>query len=181
MAALLWGAWGTEWALEEKVSFDGAAKTITVHDNVTTLNIRSEVYSAWVRWFQREPWSLPAMRFSGADPVPGGETGLTFFTINGWKLVIDFNKVAVSGVLYSEDYDTSYWSSAGLPLYPATVSALVNSAVSYQNVVTGVALSAVEVRQAVWDAPTSSLSTVGSIGEFITKKLLTVAKFIGLK
>ncbi len=139
MAALVWGAWGEEWALEEKVSFNGVTKRITVNEGVTEIDIRTDVYSAWVRWVVREANSrfLQAMRYSGGDPVPGGETGVTFFLMNGWKLVYDPNKVAVSGVLYSEDYGTAYWSAQDLPIYPATVSALVNSAVSYQNVVTG--------------------------------------------
>jgi hypothetical protein len=60
------------------------------------------------------------------------------FLINGWKLCYNPNNVAVAGVLFSEDYDTAYWSEdATDPIYPATVSSLVNSAVSYQNVVTG--------------------------------------------
>jgi hypothetical protein len=77
------------------------------------------------------------MRFSGADPIPGGESGVTFFTINGWKLIYDANKVAINGVLFSEDYPTAYWTVDNQPIYPAVVSSLVNSAVSYQNVVTG--------------------------------------------
>lgn len=159
MAALIWGAWGEQWALAEKVSLDGTAKTITVHSDVTALDIRGDVYSAWVRWTEREPWATQAMRFSGADVIPGGETGLTFFLINGWKLIYDPNAVAMSGVLYSEDYATPYWSAIGAPIYPATVSALVNSAVSYQNVVTGTALTPSETADAVWTAAARSLTS----------------------
>jgi hypothetical protein len=150
MAALIWAAWGDEWALEEKVSFNGVTKQITVNSGVTALDIRADVYSAWVRWTQREPWSVHAMRFSGADVIPGGETGVTFFLINGWKLIYDPSLVAASGVLYSDDYATPYWSTAGAAIYPATVSALVNSAVSYQNVVTGTAATPTEIADAVW-------------------------------
>jgi hypothetical protein len=162
MSALLWDAWGVEWELEEKVSFNGSDKTITVNEGVVSLSIRDDVYNAWVRWTERESWALRAMRFSGADPIPGGETGVTFFLINGWKLVYDPNTVAVSGVLYSEDYATAYWSFSGAPIYPATVASLVNSAVSYQNVVTGDLSS---VPAAVW----------------ADNKALTVGKFLGLK
>lgn len=38
-----------------------------------------------------------------------------------------------------------------------------------------------EVRDAVWNTPISSLTVAGSLGEFLVKKVLTVAKFIGLK
>jgi hypothetical protein len=185
MSITLWGAWQSQWLSNSKVDFDGLNKLIIVHPEVTSLDIRSEVYSSWINWMaysgDNQKWPF-AMRYSGMDALPGGgESGGVFFTTNGWKLVIDFNKVAVTGVLFSQDYATAYWSASGQPLFPATVSALVNNAVSYQNVVTGVALNAQEIRQAVWDAPVTGLSTTGSIGEFISKKLLTLAKFIGLK
>ena len=176
MAIALWGAWAEEWALEEKVSFNGTAKTITVLDGVTTLSIRDDVYNAWVRWAEREPWASLAMRFSGADPIPGGETGVTFFTINGWKLIYDPNTVAVSGVLYSEDYATAYWSFSGAPIYPATVSALVNSAVSYTNVVTGTALTAEQTADAVWSAATRTLTSLGMTPEQIAAAILAAAQ-----
>ncbi len=160
MAALIWGAWGEQWALEEKVSFDGVTKRITVHSGVTALDIRADVYSAWARWVAREANArfLQAMRASGGDPIPGGETGLVFFLMNGWKLVYDPNVVAISGVLYSEDYGTAFWSAQDLPIYPATVSALVNSAVSVQNVVTGTALTAEQTASAVWQAAQRTLT-----------------------
>tara|TARA_R110000772_G_scaffold8737_2_gene28940 strand:- start:14467 stop:15084 length:618 start_codon:yes stop_codon:yes gene_type:complete len=137
--------WQTEWLLYEKVEFDGINNVIIVHPDVTVLDIRTDVYSAWVRWVQRAPNFLPAMRASGADIIPNGETGLTFFMTNGWKLIYNPSVVAVSGVLYSDNYDTPYWSAEGNPIYPATVSALVNSAVTTQNVVTGTALTASEM------------------------------------
>lgn len=158
--SLAWVAFGEEWALAEKVSFNGATKRITVNAGVTTLSIRDDVYSAWVRWIERDDNArfLSAMRYSGGDPIPGGETGVTFFLTNGWKLEYDANVVAITGVLYSENYATPYWSAADQPIYPATVSALVNSAVSYQNVVTGTALTPEQTAAAVWGAAQRSLT-----------------------
>ena len=161
MSALTWGSWGEEWGLQERVSFNGVTKRITVNGGVTSIDIRADVYSAWVRWVAREANArfLQAMRVSGADPIPGGETGATFFTVNGWKFCYDPNVVAVSGVLYSEDYGTAFWSlDAASPIYPATVSSLVNSAVSYQNVVTGTALTPEQTAAAVWDAAARTLT-----------------------
>lgn len=167
MAALVWGAWGEEWAASEKVSFNGVTKQITVNSDVTALDIGPDVYSAWVRWTARERGFLPAMRYSGYDAIPGGRTGATFFIINGWKLVYDPNTVAASGVLYSEDYATAYWSATGDPIYPATVSSLVNSSVSYTNVVTGTALTPEETAAAVWGATTRTLTSLGMTPEQI--------------
>lgn len=138
--SLLWINWSDQWLLESKVTFDGFNKLIIVNPEVADLNIRTDVYSAWVRWLgislENSKW-LPAIRYSGMDPIPGGETGGTFFLFNNWKLIIDLNHVKISGVLYSEDFPTAYWSSSGLPMYPATVSALVNSSIVTQNIVTG--------------------------------------------
>jgi len=151
MAALIWGSWGYEWALAEKVSFNGVTKQIVVNSGVTTLDIAADVYSAWVRWTARPDSRrfFAAMRYSGYDAIPGGRTGATFFMTNGWKLVYDPNTVAVNGVLYSENYDTASWGSNGLPIYPAKVAALVNNSVSYQNVITGVASTPAEISAAV--------------------------------
>lgn len=151
MSALIWASWGDEWSLDERVSFNGFTKQIRVLSNVTEVDIRRDVYSAWVRWVEREPWCALAMRYSGADPIPNGETGATFFLQDGWKMVYDPTTVAVTGVLYSADYDTAYWSASGQPLYPATVAALVNSAVTTQNVVSGVALTEEQTAMAVWN------------------------------
>lgn len=182
MITTSWGMWNTQWSGNSKVEFDGQNKYIIVHPNVSTLDIRSEVYTSWVKWVSfpgvdNKKW-LPAMRYSGLDPIPGGESGGIFFLINGWKIIIDFNKVAVNGVLYSEDFNTAYWSSVGAPLFPATVSAIVNSAITYQNIITGDLSS---VPGAVWGYVPPSNPTSGSMADIIRNKLLTLAKFIGLK
>lgn len=158
--SLAWIAFGEEWSLAEKVSFNGVTKRITVNAGVTTLDIREDVYSAWVRWLELDDNARfrLAMRVSGFDPIPGGFTGATYFMINNWKLEYDPNVVAVAGVLYSDDYATPYWSAADQPIYPATVSSLVNSAVVTQNVVTG------------------DISTV-----WTDPRALTVPKFVALK
>jgi hypothetical protein len=157
---IIWAAHGAEWALAEKVSFNGVTKRITVNAGVTALDIREDVYSAWIRWIEREDNARfrVAMRVSGFDPIPGGFTGATYFMTNGWKLEYDPNIVAISGVLYSDDYATPYWSTTDQPIYPAVVSSLVNSAVVTQNVVTGTALTAEQTASAVWGAAVRTLT-----------------------
>jgi len=185
MSLLLWQTFAEQWALEEKVSFDGVARRIVVHEGVTTLDIRQDVYSAWVRWTEREDNARfrLAMRFSGADPIPGGETGITFFLTNNWKMEYDPNIVAVSGVLYSDNYATPYWSVLDKPIYPATVAALVNSAVTTQNIVTGDLSS---VPAAVWAYVARTLTsnlTAEEVAAAVASnpKTLTVPKFLALK
>lgn len=126
MALNLWISHGEEWLDADKVSFNGVTKIIQVNAGVTSLDIQTEVYSAWIRWFERieNTQFLPAMRFTGLDPIPGGQTGGTFFTINGWKVVYDPRLVAISGILYSDDYSTPYYFTDGSPVFPATVSGI---------------------------------------------------------
>lgn len=137
MSLSLWTAFGETWLDDDKVSFNGITRRIRVNDGVALLDIQADVYSAWVRWSERNSNGryLPAMRFTGLDPIPGGQTGATFFLINNWKLEYDPNVVALSGILYSDDYATPYWSENDSPIYPATVSAISLSASGVQAVV----------------------------------------------
>lgn len=138
MALPLWISYGEEWLADEKVNFNGVTKEITVNEGVTALDIRQDVYSAWVRWTERydNERYLFAMRFTGLDTIPGGQTGDTYFLINGWKLLYDPRVVAITGVLYSDDYATPYYFvEDGSAVFPATVSALVNTVTNTQNVI----------------------------------------------
>ena len=131
MSVYAWESWATEWELQEKVSFNGFEKQITVNSGVATLDIMADVYSAWVRWTAREPRFLPAIRYTGFDVIPGGRSGASFFLYNGWKLVLNLRTTKVLGVLFSDNYPTAYYDNETLePLYPAEVSSVVNTVYS---------------------------------------------------
>jgi hypothetical protein len=206
---MLWQYWGEEWALNERVSFNGDTRSIYIHEGVTALDIRTHVYSAWVRWRARgnDHYTL-AMRRTGFDPIPGGVTGDTYFLINEWKLYADLYDVKISGVLYSDDYDTAYYDTVtGRAVYPAEVSSVVNTVFS-TTVAPGP--TAVQIREemdansfklaqikaivesmdiptpaqnadAVWSAPVSTMTDKITIGGYIKKALLTIPAFLGLK
>lgn len=121
-----------------KVTFDPLLKTITVNPGVTSLDIKVDVYSDSKEWLRAGNINYqPPVRAVGGDAIPGGATGATFFLINEWKLVIDLTETRVNGVLFSDDFETAFFNSLLVPLYPATVSSLVNQAITTQNVVTG--------------------------------------------
>jgi hypothetical protein len=166
----IWAAWAPDWLLNSKVDFDGINKIIYVHPEITSLDIRSEVYSAWIDWVVLRDHAkyLPAIRYTGYDPIGGGAfTGDSYFLINGWKLSVDLAKVRVTGVLFSDNYDTAYYTPGLVAQYPATVAALVNTVtVSVPSSV--VTPTAIENAEAVWS-------------HIFVNKLLTVAKFLGLK
>lgn len=118
------------WTLYHKVTFDGANKIIYVNDNVTTLDIRNDVYSDWKEWsisFQDNATFQPAIRGIGGDPTVAGEkAGDIYFLINDWKLYIDLTKVKVTGTLFSDNFDTAYYDYAGKAQFPAQVSSVVS-------------------------------------------------------
>lgn len=181
MAITTWSAWSPDWLLNSKVDFDGINKVIYVHPEVTELDIRSEVYSAWIDWvvLRDNIKFLPAIRYTGYDPIGGSSfTGDIYFLINGWKLAIDLAKVRVTGALFSDNYATPYYTPDLVAQYAVSVSALVNT----------VTLPAAAAD--VWSHPqrtiTTSIPTTAETAEAVwahsfTRKLLTIAKFIGLK
>jgi hypothetical protein len=130
MIAEIWASWGADWTLNDKVSFDGVNKIIYVHTDVTEFNIRTDLYTSWVDWVALYDHTkfLPAIRVTGLDPIGGGVyTGDVYFLTNGWKLSINLQAAKVTGVLFSDDYDTAYYTLDLAPQYPATVSSLVTT------------------------------------------------------
>lgn len=180
-AALDWFQYVNEWELREKVDFDGINRLIRVYPGVTQLNLRSELYSAWIRWLplQNNAAFLPAMRYSGFDPIPGGETGGVFFLINNWKLILSIEDTAINGVLYSEDYPSPYFSSDTMnPVFPAQASSYVSSVVITQNVITA---TKEEIAQLTADLSANTTAIAAANATWNHQKALTVPKFIGLK
>ena len=183
MLALGFGHWA-EWALEEKIVFDGVNKLMVVYDHVTTLDIQEDVWSAWVRWRGMDNRGYDrfedAMDFSGYDEIPDGRggttrTGLTYFLTNGWRLVINLSQVAVFGVLFSRDFETAYYTDELVGQKPATVSSLVNSAVVTTNVVTGdlsTVPTAAETAAAVWSEAVRTLTENTGLSAEESAKLL---------
>lgn len=128
----MYGFWDY-WLAAGKVTFDGINKTISVNFEVTALDIRADVYSAWVNWaaLQDNTLFLQAIRYTGLDPMGGGVyTGDTYFLKNGWKLLVDLTKVKITGALLSDDFDTAYYAYDLTPQYPVTVSSLVTTVVT---------------------------------------------------
>jgi len=84
------------WGLYNKVIFDGPNKLIYIVDEITEIDVKRDIYSAWKEWVLVGKETLahvnskfpPALRGAGGDPLGGG-TFLDgyFFLINGWKLV----------------------------------------------------------------------------------------------
>lgn len=110
------------------ITFDRYGKHLYISEDVASIDL-TEVYTATKDWLVQDDntRNLPPIRYSGYDPIPGGYTGATFFMMNGWKLVYNTNTTAITGVLFSDDYDTGYWDYNDLPIFPIIVAATVNT------------------------------------------------------
>ena len=99
------------WGLFNKVTFDGPNKLIYIVDEVTEIDVKRDIYSAWKEWVlvggHVNAKYLAAIRGTGGDPLGGG-TFLDgyFFLINGWKLVPPKDNLTadinITGNLYDE-------------------------------------------------------------------------------
>jgi hypothetical protein len=77
------------WVLSHSVTFDGANKLILINKDVTSLNVKVELYSDWKEWIElRDHLKFEAsMRSVGGDPTVGSDRlGSSFFLINGWRI-----------------------------------------------------------------------------------------------
>ena len=77
------------WELYHKVTFDGVNKLILVNPGVTTLDVKTDLYSDWKEWVRNEDYLkfLPPFSTVGGEPIVGGQSlDVTYFLINGWKI-----------------------------------------------------------------------------------------------
>lgn len=162
-------AYGTQ-----KVVFDGPNRLIIVDENVTELDIREDVYEAWKEWVRNPDLQnaeyLAAIRGVGGDPISGTTdqfVGDLYFLINNWRLVYDPRRVSVTGVLFSDDFNTAFYFDEPFkydtpefldPIFPAKVSSIVNT---YE--VAGAA-DASAIAAQVWSTVSSQYNEAGTMG-----------------
>jgi hypothetical protein len=107
---LIWAAYGEQWAVNHKVTFDGVNRKIIVSPYVDSIDVKANIYSDWKEWVRLYDNSkfLPAIRTIGGDPVGGGLfAGDIYFLINGWKVEVASN-LTVNGILYDDSGGSPY-------------------------------------------------------------------------
>jgi hypothetical protein len=161
-----------------------------VNEGVTELDIQKDVYSDWKEWTSSIPdnaaW-LPAIRSTGGDPtVDGQKAGDIYFLINNWKLYIDLTKVKVTGVLFSDNFDSAYYDNNGTIQFPAQVASLVSGinsgssngsgasaadvwSYSTRTLTTAAGPTASEIADAVWDENAASHDIAGTFGHILNE------------
>lgn len=179
MALAMWAGFGNQWNLDHLVDFDGAAKRIRIAPGVGQLDVKTNLYSAWKEWMQLYDNSkyLPAFRTIGGDPLGGDQyAGDLYFLMNGWQIEVN-HPVQITGVLYHDDGISPYVISGGGGV-TATVAALVQNT-GFSGTINNIVQPNILPKD-VWDYLLAEADTPGSVGERLSK-LLTVAKFLGLK
>lgn len=162
------------WTLKHKVTIDGSARTITVNPDVTTINIQTDIFSDWKEWARLHDHLkfTRAIRSIGGDATTGiQKAGDIYFMMNNWRVVIDLSKTSVTGVIFSDDYDTPFVSFDGKPVNQSLVSSLVTSVTTTENVVTN-APTAEEISAAVWVEAIRSLTVNTGLTTEESTKLL---------
>lgn len=146
-------------------TFDGPNKLIILSLGTTDVDMR-DLYSRYKEWVLvgDNAKYLLALSYIGADPVPGGQLGTTFFLENGWKIrpFEGDHTLVISGNLYSRDGSDTVINTIGS--YNVRVISVISTLV--ETVVTGGGggLTAPQVRDAVWNA-NLSVYGAGTAGE----------------
>lgn len=101
--------------MPNKCEFDGIQKTITPLSQYSSIDVKTDIYSAWKSWvLDANNMSFPAaIRVIGGDQIgPGLFAGDTYFLMNGWKVIVS-HRLIVNGVLYDDSGTDPFIISAG--------------------------------------------------------------------
>lgn len=158
------------------ISFDPIAKRIILDSTSVTA---SQIWVAWVDWVVLSDNSkyLPALKQVGGDQLGSGLLIPPYiFLLNGWRVqpMEADHDLVITGNLFVEGGGVPAVRTVGR--YQVNVNYTVP--VQAQAISTaGSSLTAADV----WAYPVTSTSHRGTMGGYITKLLLTLPKYMGLK
>ena len=178
MITIIENLWQEDWLLYHKVIFDGINRLILIDPDQTEIDVKIDLYSSWKEWARLRDNAkfLPAFRTIGGDDLGGGQkAGDLYFTINNWKILVS-SSCNITGTVYSDDFPSPFITPSDTKIVRSTVSNLVQS-LGFTGQIDA---DNEQIAEAVWSYLMANVSTTGSMGERMTK-LLTVAKFLGLK
>lgn len=176
-----------------KFIFDGPTLTIEGDPSAVVGGVFQfdavELYSEWVNWTTQNDNIKypPAFSTAGGDSLGSGTSlGKYIFMRNdlGWRGVppdIGDVQVVITGNFYPIDENIPFF----IP-WPGVVT-VIQSRVSQMTQALTISTPVIEqanpiaIANAIMDSQVGTNRPAGSLGEFITKKLLTIAKFIGLR
>lgn len=170
--------WQEDWLLYHKVVFDGLNRLIYINPDEPVISVKTDIYSSWKEWARLRDNAkfLPAIRTTGGDPVGGGQfTGDVYFMINNWQIYVS-DATEINGIIYSDNFPSPFVTAPEANIVRSTVSSLAQS-LGFSGTIEA---DNNQIAGAVWDYLMANADTPGSVGERLGK-LLTVAKYLGLK
>lgn len=163
-------------------TFDGPSKTIILASGASAFEVR-DCYSRWKEWVMLSDNSkyLPAFDVVGGNPTVGSNSiSSYFFLLNGWKIrphEAD-HTLTVTGILIADGGADPFTDTIGN--FRVRIVQVVPLQAESITVYSEGAADPALIADAVWKAPLSTQTTPNTFGWFV-KKILTVAKFIGLR
>ena len=174
---------------DQKVHFDGPNKWIVVNEGELTVDVQTDIYSAWKEWivqFDNSKYEQ-ALTAIGGDPITDTTSvGITYFLENGWRIKLpeaDGDYIFDGNLYTREPGQSPYVSPIGD--FDTTVSFnrsnlvdIVTSTASLTN--TDITSIAAASATAVWDKPTADIILAGSIGVYIKTQLAKIDGISGV-
>lgn len=153
------------------------------------LDVGEDIYTAWKEWIVlSDNIKYPAaFRVVGGDPLGGGLNAGSYFFLqnqNGWRIKPPEEDIVITltGNLYPEDVNEDLFNATDGD-FNTSIRLSTSSLTQEKVIVSGSGVTNQDKRDIaaeVWDAIIDDHTTSGSAGEFVKKKLLTVAKFLGI-
>ena len=164
MSAAAWLFWGDQWGLDHKVTFDGVNRLIIVAPDVTDIDIKVDIYSAWKEWslIYDNSKFLPALRTIGGDPAPLGSglfAGDLYFLLNGWQIEVNETGKTGTGIIFHDD-GIPVFSNIALPLLVSNLAFSVAPDAATIAAANAPILSAIEDQNTQLDAQDAILSVI---------------------
>ena len=160
-------------------NFDGTTLTITLDSGITEIDVQDDIYEPWKDWMLATTVNRKypqAFRSDGGNPLSSVLNQGSYFFLNntaGWRIKPPEENITIylTGNLVVED--------TALEAFVPTNGSYTASIIGLQPITQGVAEES--LANAVWNKPTTENIISGSFGEMVGKKLLTLAKYLGLK
>ena len=174
-------------------SIDGAARRVYLHADTVGADVHPiDIYKE-MRTLRKTTEALRNydlfMKASGNEPKGGGTFTERFVTLLLGTRLVPFDtshELTITGTLITDEGTSGIAAFDRATLSPTTVVDInyVPPQVEVVVITSSGALQPseiLEIAAAVWDHATSAAVTVGSMGEYVLKKLFTLKHFIGLK
>jgi len=174
---------------DQKVAFDPLAKIIYVNEDVTELDVKADLYSAWKEWIKGSPAAVipagqpPAFSAIGGDPISETQNlGTTYFLENDWRIQPFPKKTSytltINGNLYTREGDSPFLFAEGasVSLTRSNIVDLIRVeavavSLTEQDIANIATATATLTADQVWDEPVSDHQNAGSTGEKLRKGL----------